>query len=196
MENKAKQNSETKRNPRISAYRCSLSGNDAYIFPVNISERQLNSWSCSKLWQNTTEYQNLKMKEKLLWNSKFCPSASAHGCLLCRNQHWTRPIQKGIFFPTRWHFCFKNCRISILQVSVIVAVTDKMTQIPSKLVEHITQLGFASAERNKKNNFYKKHLLNTIFPLVLYSGMFHFSAEDRKWNLVGMHFPNEQFGHA
>jgi len=98
VESKAKQYSETKRNPRISAYRCSLGGSGRDIFPVNASERQLNSWSYSERLRNTTEYQNLKMKEKSLCNSKFSPSVSAHGCSLSRAQHWAWPIQTSELF--------------------------------------------------------------------------------------------------
>ena len=38
---------------------------------------------------------------------------------------------------------------------VVVAVTDKMTQMTFKLSEHISHVGFASTEHNRKNNFYK-----------------------------------------
>lgn len=69
--------------PKISAYRCSLGGNGRYIFPVNISERQFNSWSYSELWQNNwiSKFKDekeitLKLKVLLL-----------HQCSL--GDHWT-----------------------------------------------------------------------------------------------------------
>lgn len=73
LETKRNKPVKLRENPKISAYRCSLSGNGRQIFPVNISERQFNSWSYSKLWQNTTEYPNLKMKKKNYFETQSSP---------------------------------------------------------------------------------------------------------------------------
>lgn len=121
MENKAKQNSKTKGNPGISAYGCSPRGKYRYISPVNTVESQLNSWSYSELQQNATEYQNLKIKEKLFWNSRALTLCQCSLPVCCGETcSGLSLLRRALSSPPRWHFCFKivwflYCKFSSLQ---------------------------------------------------------------------------------
>lgn len=142
--------------------------------PKDISLQVQPEWKwqihfpCKYSWKTVEFLKLLWTLAKHNWISKFKDEREITLKLkilpLCQCS-WMPSVQKSAldstnsnklrFFPTRWHFCFKNCMISILQVFIIVAVTDKMTQIPSKLGEHIPRLGVASTKHNKKKNFYK-----------------------------------------
>lgn len=112
LETKRNKPVKLRENPKISAYRCSLSGNGRQIFPVNISERQFNSWSYSKLWQNTTEYPNLKMKKKITLKLRALPlyqcSLGYHWTGLCVREvlqkHLISRMFQFFFYPKMFHF--------------------------------------------------------------------------------------------